>query len=60
LEDNLGALAFDLPSEFRRELDEATKLDRVHPYMFFEPFTQERINGGATVRRWPGTFISEG
>ena len=60
LEDNLGALAFDLPSDFRRELDEASKLDRVHPYMFFEPFTQDRINGGVTVRRWSGTFMSEG
>jgi aryl-alcohol dehydrogenase-like predicted oxidoreductase len=58
LEDNVGALTFDLPPELRRELDEAGKLDRVHPYMFFEPFTQERINGGVQVRRWPGTFES--
>ncbi len=56
LNDNLAALEFDLPAEFRRELDEASKLDRVHPYMFFESFTQERINGGVTVRRWPGTI----
>jgi aryl-alcohol dehydrogenase-like predicted oxidoreductase len=58
LEDNLGALAFDLPPELRRELDEVSKLDRVHPYMFFETFTQERINGGTRVRRWPGTSES--
>jgi len=59
LADNLGALAFDLPDEFRRELEEASKLDRVHPYMFFETFTQERVNGGARVRRWSGTSVSK-
>jgi hypothetical protein len=42
----------DLPAEFRRELDEASQLEQVHPYMLFEPFTQARINGGVTVRYW--------
>ncbi|MBV8828849.1 MAG: aldo/keto reductase [Acidobacteriaceae bacterium] len=52
LEDNLGALDFEIPAELRRELDEASKLDLVHPYMFFEPFTQARITGGVPVRKW--------
>lgn len=52
LEDNLGALQFDLPAELRQELDEASKLDPAHPYMFFESFTQARINGGVNVRKW--------
>jgi aryl-alcohol dehydrogenase-like predicted oxidoreductase len=52
LEANIGALAFDLPPDFRQELDEASKLDLVHPYMFFEPFMQDRITGGVTVERW--------
>jgi aryl-alcohol dehydrogenase-like predicted oxidoreductase len=52
LENNLSALDFEIPAELRQELDEAGKLDLAHPYMFFEPFTQARINGGVTVRRW--------
>jgi len=52
LEDNLGALDFEIPVELQRELDEASKLDLVHPYMFFEPFTQARITGGVPVRKW--------
>jgi aryl-alcohol dehydrogenase-like predicted oxidoreductase len=52
LADNLAALEFELPQDVRKELDDTSKLDQVHPYMFFQPFTQERINGGVTVRRW--------
>lgn len=54
LEDNFRALDFDLPAEFRLELDEASKLHAAHPYMFFEAFTQARINGGVTIRSWRG------
>ena len=52
LEDNLAALQFDVPADLRRELDDASQLDLVHPYMFFEPFMQARINGGVNVRKW--------
>ncbi|MFL6414796.1 MAG: aldo/keto reductase [Bryobacteraceae bacterium] len=55
LRDNFGALEFDLPGELREELNEASRLNQVHPYMFFESFTQARINGGVKVRRWPST-----
>jgi aryl-alcohol dehydrogenase-like predicted oxidoreductase len=52
LEDNLGALEFEIPAGLRNELNEASNLDLVHPYMFFEPFTQARINGGVQVHKW--------
>jgi aryl-alcohol dehydrogenase-like predicted oxidoreductase len=52
LEDNLGALDFEIPADVRQELDEANKLELVHPYMFFEPFLQDRITGGVKVQKW--------
>ena len=48
----LAALDFEIPAELRKGLNEASKLDLVHPYMFFEPFTQARINGGVVVQKW--------
>ena len=54
LEDNLAALTFEIPAEARRELDEASALELVHPYMFFQPFTQDRITGGVRVAKWGG------
>jgi aryl-alcohol dehydrogenase-like predicted oxidoreductase len=54
LEDNLAALTFEVPIELRRELDEASALELVHPYMFFESFTQDRITGGVRVAKWGG------
>jgi len=49
LESNLRALEFEIPPELRARLDEASKLDVIHPYMFFgEPFTS-MISGGTRV-----------
>ena len=51
LESNLAALELELPSSLRARLDEASKLDVIHPYMFFgEPFTS-MISGGTQVKR---------
>jgi aryl-alcohol dehydrogenase-like predicted oxidoreductase len=52
LDDNLAALSFELPANLRGRLDEASRLDAAHPYMFFEGVLQERIRGGVNVRRW--------
>jgi len=52
LEDNLRAIEFSIPTELRSQLDEASAPPSVHPYMFFEPFIQGMINGGASVRGW--------
>lgn len=52
LEDNLSAIEFTMPAEFRRRLNEASAPESVHPYVFFEPFIQGMIHGGASVSAW--------
>jgi aryl-alcohol dehydrogenase-like predicted oxidoreductase len=52
LQDNLGAIEFSLEADFRKRLDEVSAPASLHPYVFFEPFLQERIHGGAAVRAW--------
>ena len=53
LESNLRALDFTIPAEVRARLDEASRLERAHPYVMFDsaPFP-EMINGGVPVRGW--------
>jgi aryl-alcohol dehydrogenase-like predicted oxidoreductase len=49
LDSNLAALEFEIPAALRARLDDASKLDVIHPYMFFgEPFTS-MISGGTRV-----------
>ncbi len=52
LEDNLGAIEFSISAEHRKRLDEVSRPASIHPYVFFEPFIQGMINGGASVRGW--------
>ena len=52
LEDNLAALEVRIPSSVREQLDEVSALEPAHPYMFFDEFLQNRVNGGVTVRKW--------
>jgi aryl-alcohol dehydrogenase-like predicted oxidoreductase len=54
LDSNLEAIKFTLPAELRKKLDDASKLEPAHPYMFFEEVLQDRIRGGVKVRRWNG------
>ena len=49
LEDNLGALDFDLPAELQQRLDDASKPETRFPYIFFEPSLQGMVHGGASV-----------
>lgn len=50
LESNIAALELEIPPELRQRLDDASKLDVVHPYMFFaEPFTS-MLSGGTALR----------
>ncbi len=49
LEDNLKALAFELPKELQQRLDEVSKPDSRFPYTFFEPSLQGMIHGGSSV-----------
>lgn len=52
LEDNLGAIEFSIPAELRQRLHEVSAPASIHPYVFFEPFLQGMIHGGASVRAW--------
>ena len=52
LDDNLAALDFAIPAELRRQLDDVSALETVHPYTFFTPPFQAMMNGGAAVEPW--------
>lgn len=52
LNDNLASIEFTIPAEMRKQLDHASGLDPVHPYVFFQPGIQSRISGGTYVRSW--------
>lgn len=54
LEANLSALSFDLPGELAARLEEASRPELVHPYLFFQPGMQAMISGGTHVSRRPG------
>ncbi len=56
LEDNLGALEFDIPAEVSARLEEATRPDLVFPYMFFGPVLGGMMSGGVPVTKDPPWF----
>ncbi|WP_017324006.1 aldo/keto reductase [Synechococcus sp. PCC 7336] len=56
LEDNLGALDFEIPTELQQRLDAASKPETRFPYTFFEPEIQSTIAGGATVGDKPAGY----
>ncbi|MEM9948380.1 MAG: aldo/keto reductase [Cyanobacteria bacterium P01_D01_bin.36] len=49
LEDNLGALDFELPAALRQQLNDISKPETRFPYTFFEQNLQGMIHGGASV-----------
>ena len=56
LQDNLGALDFEIPAELQQRLDDVSCPESRFPYTFFEPSLQGMINGGATVGDKPASF----
>ncbi len=52
LESNLASLSFEIPAELRNKLDEASAIESVHPYMFFDEVLQYRVRGGVKVSKW--------
>lgn len=52
LNDNLAALDFAIPAELRKRLDEATAIEPIHPYVFFQPVIQDMLAGGVKIERW--------
>jgi len=56
LEDNLGALACEIPPPLAARLEEVSRPDLTFPYIFFSPAMTAMISGGLTVRREPSSF----
>ena len=56
LEDNLGALEFDIPPELGRRLEEVGRPEPAFPYRFLGPAIQGLISGGTTVKTEPHWF----
>ena len=59
LEDNLGALDFDLPDDLKARLDAASAEPKRFPYTFFEPPLQGMLNGGLTVGDKPVGYMPD-
>jgi aryl-alcohol dehydrogenase-like predicted oxidoreductase len=49
LDDNLRALDFTIPSALWTRLDEVSRPELVHPYMFFTPAMQSMMSGGVDI-----------
>lgn len=54
LDANLRALELELPAPLAARLDEASRPELVHPYLFFQPAMQGMLTGGTPVTaEWP-------
>lgn len=53
LDDNLGALDFEIPAELRARLEAASMPERRFPYTFFGPEIQAGLAGGVTIGAEP-------
>ncbi len=56
LQDNLGALDFEIPTELKQQLDQISRPEATFPYTFFGSSLQGMLNGGATVGDKPKSF----
>jgi diketogulonate reductase-like aldo/keto reductase len=56
LQDNLGALDFEIPAELQQRLDRASRPETHFPYTFFEPGLQGMITGDATIGDKPKSY----
>lgn len=56
LEDDLGALDFELPTDLRARLDVASARAVAFPYTFFEQGIQARLTGDCRVSNRPSSF----
>ena len=58
LQDNLGALEFEIPEELSQRLDAVSQPERKFPYTFFDDAIQGMVHGGATVGDKPTSYYS--
>ena len=56
LEDNLAALEFDIPAELSARIDEASRPELVHPYVFFSEGMRASLAGGVPLAKEPRWF----
>lgn len=60
LDDNLAALDFTIPAEFRSELEGATAIDAPYPYaLFADDYQAAILNAGASVGDKPPSYRRE-
>ncbi|WP_299328876.1 aldo/keto reductase [Parasphingopyxis sp.] len=59
IEDNLGALDFEIPAELRRRLDQVSVRDPHFPYSFFIPEMQGMLQGGTAVGDKPPHYLPD-
>ena len=56
LQDNLGALDFEIPPALQQRLDQVSRPAPHFPYTFFEPSLQGMLTGGVTVGDHPASY----
>lgn len=59
MEDNLGALDFEIPADLRERLDAVSERTLSFPYSFFTPGMQAMLQGGVAVGDKPTSFIPD-
>jgi aryl-alcohol dehydrogenase-like predicted oxidoreductase len=59
MEDNLGALDFEIPADLRERLDVVSERTLSFPYSFFTPGMQAMLQGGVAVGDNPTGFIPD-
>jgi len=52
LDDNLAAIEFEIPAALRKQLDEASAIEAIQPYIFYGSNIQSLITGGASIQAW--------
>ena len=60
LDDNLAALDFEIPAGLRKQLDAASALEAIHPYVFYGDNIHPMITGGASIRPWAAARVTGG
>lgn len=56
IEDNLGALDFEIPADLRERLDAVSERELQFPYSFFTPGMQAMLQGGVPVGDKPAGY----
>lgn len=60
LDDNLAAIEFEIPAPLRKQLDEASAIEAIHPYIFYGSNIHSMVTGGASVQAWAPARVTGG